>query len=234
MNPPSRIISLIAGAAGGLLCGWVILGGHSGSPSAAPGTASAAPPDVPRPDRSASAQLHPTVSPPSSSAEPHAESADNGDEVQQLRARVAQLEKKLALESKVPTFKVGSPVKPPEHIDARFEAERIRLALNAAIKEAGLEGEVNAIDCDEYPCLAVGEMKGSSFGPDESDKVAEALAKAGYAGDSQRFIGNTVEEKGQPPRNLFGVALFPKTDGDDLQLISKRLHTRFNEGQGLE
>jgi hypothetical protein len=239
MSPRGRIIFLIAGAAGGLLCGWLIFGQgqHSGSPSAPPGTASAAPPDVPRPDRSTWAQRHPPLSPPSSGAEPHGEphpdAAAQADELQQPRARVAELEKKPAGESKVPTFKVGSPVKPPEHLDPRFEAERIRAALNAAIKEAGLEGEVTAIDCGEYPCLAIGEMKGSAFGPDEAGKVAKALAEAGYGGDAQRNLGATVDDNGER-RNLFGVALFPKTDGDDLQLISKRLHTRFNESQGLE
>jgi hypothetical protein len=244
MNAPGQIISLIAGAAGGLLCGWLIFGQpqgqHSASPSAVPGTASAAPPDAPtpKPDRGTWAQRHPAVSTPSSTSEPHggphAESAGRGDELQQLRERVVQLEKKLAAETKFTAMKEGSPIKPPEHLDARFESERIRLALNAAIKAAGLDGEVNAIDCGEYPCMAIGEMKGSAFGPDESTKVADALTKAGYAGDSKQGFGARIEENGQA-RNLFGVAIFPKpTDDDELQQLGKRLRYRFNESQGLE
>jgi hypothetical protein len=92
---------------------------------------------------------------------------------------------------------------------------------------------VNAVDCGEYPCLAIGEMKGTSFGPEDSAKVGDALSKAGYGDDSQQGMGETVEENGQP-RNLFGVAVFPKTEGDNMQQISRRLHTRFHESQGLQ
>jgi len=189
---------------------------------------------MPRTDGSAVHRRDATVPLPLPIVERLAASGAQADEVQQLRARVAQLEKKLAVETKFAAMKEGSPIKPPEHLDARFESERLRLALNAAIKAAGLDGEVNAIDCGEYPCMAIGELKGSPFGPDESTKVADALTKAGYAGDSKQGFGSRVEENGQA-RNLFGMAVFTKPDDDDeMQQISKRLRYRFNESQGLE
>jgi hypothetical protein len=136
VRPPGRAIFLISGALGGLLFGWLIFGEqapHPGPVGPTPGPTNASPPDVltPRPDRSTWAQRHP----PLPSTEHHAEAGDAGSEVQQLRARVAELERGWR-ESKLATFKVGSPVKPPEHLDSRFEGETIRMALNAAIKAA--------------------------------------------------------------------------------------------------
>jgi len=153
--------------------------------------------------------------------------------VDQLRQQLSQLEKKLAVEGALVQQKQGVPIKAPEHLDPRFDQESVRSAVNAGLKEAGFDGEVTAVDCSEYPCLAVGELKGSRFGPDESERLTKSSAMTGYSGDSKLSFGSSSDRNGQGTRNLFGIAMYPKSaDPAEQQQIDKRLRYRFDEMQG--
>jgi len=156
-------------------------------------------------------------------------------ELQRLRARVAELEGRLATGGTPGGEGDGSTLKRPVNLDARFDQERIRGALNAAFRESGLDGEVTAVDCTEYPCLLVGQIKGAEFGPEESDRVAKASALAAYGGDSQVGFGSSTTDKAGNRKNVFGVAVFPKaTDDAERQQVQRRLRHRFGEIQDVE
>jgi hypothetical protein len=240
-----RLAYLVTGLAAGLFAGWLLFGHPADSNDSRSAPAQPASP---------SASLgSPVISPPSSSGDaggiagriifrprytepprPEPEVGPPADEVAYLRERVSQLERKAAAEDVLLREKEGVPIKAPEHLDARFDQEKVRGAVNAGLKEVGLDGEVTAVDCSEYPCLAVGEIKGASFGREEAGRVGHSAALSAYTGDSRQSLGTSVEDNGHL-RNLFGVAVYPKAADDaEQQQIAKRLHYRFGEIQGLQ
>ena len=229
----------VAGLAVGLLVGWPLFRARNAPEVSVSSTTTETPSSAPAvsPPAAEQADAERIVFRSRPAAEPSSppkQMMEPAEEVQLLRQRVVELERKVAAEHALVQEKQGVPIMPPDHLDARFDQEKVRTAVNAALKEAGFDGEATAVDCSEYPCLVVGEIKGGAFGRDESSRLNEAAALGGYKDDSKQSFGTSVESNGQL-RNLFGVAIYPHAvDDDEQQRIAKRLRYRFGDIQGLQ
>ena len=58
-------------------------------------------------------------------------------------------------------FARGKPMAWPTMTPPRFEKKVLLRALNAALKETGLPGEITDVDCGEYPCVMAGTLQGA-------------------------------------------------------------------------
>ncbi|MBN2361220.1 MAG: hypothetical protein JXR83_17325 [Deltaproteobacteria bacterium] len=229
------------GMAVGLLLGWWIFG----RAAATDVDAAAAEPAA---DRAAASAARPAAGASAGSAAPglargravattpaagqnRSGASDSGAaaQVAQLRAQLRELEAQLESEQALQQEKQGTPATAPAELAARFDPEKVRTALNASLRELGLDGEVNAVDCGEYPCLLVGELKGKHFSREESERLGQSAALAGYQQDSRLSFG-TSRREGDRVVNQFGIAIYPKHDDKQAEdNIRKRLHYRFGE-----
>ncbi len=70
-----------------------------------------------------------------------------------LASRLSEVEQELR-------FAQGSPMKWPATSPPRLSRKAVVAALNKALGELGLSGEVTDVDCKEYPCVLAGSLKG--------------------------------------------------------------------------
>lgn len=166
--------------------------------------------------------------PPAAPSAPVADAASEEDreEMARLRARLAQLEEKVKLEEEQRREAIGEPVKRPEGLDARFEQEAVVAAVNSALRDIGLRGEVTAADCSEYPCLVVGETD-ESFSRERSQALRSSGPFQRYSDDQTLGFGASVGE-GDARKNVFGLAVYPRIHDKEQELqIRKRVDYRF-------
>ena len=97
----------------------------------------------------------------------------------------------------------GEPVPFPKDLPPRLTEKALLTAFTTALKDAGVEGDVSAIDCAEFPCIVWGEMKGDSA--TLSASLEKSKAFAAYADDnaSVRGWGNGTGT------DVFAVTLTP-------------------------
>lgn len=115
----------------------------------------------------------------------------------------------------------------PEGRTAAADQEQLMTTLQASLKARGLEGEISAIDCSEFPCIAHGGIQG--IHDDALNAVLkDAETKLGglpYAGVN-RFINN---DDPSTAKTTFSIALFPKDLPEaEQQNLNKRLRARKN------
>jgi hypothetical protein len=85
-------------------------------------------------------------------------------------------------------------------------------AFQEAFRRAGVAGEVQSIDCNEFPCIVYGAF--AAKGRADTEKQFRALQdqlRETYPGDRDRLTTSlwTRSEKGVPARNTFGMAVYP-------------------------
>jgi hypothetical protein len=157
--------------------------------------------------------------------------ADN----QALRDKLRADEAELQTAAHDRSDKEGVAMSFPKDLPPRFAQQQLLQAFTGALKEAGINGDVTHIDCDEYPCIVYGDTKmGSDVDATQiSNKLKNASAFAPYQDDEDnsswwRSLQN--DKNGGPPvdETHFGIALWPKGDAanDDSDAIGKRIGFR--------
>jgi hypothetical protein len=154
------------------------------------------------------------------------------------KLKVLEFEGKLAVAEK--QGREGVVQEWPESVEARFTPEGAEAHLQAAIAEAGM-GKLHQMLCDEFPCLAVVDMRDVPRGqlPEEhlaffSEREAELLRKQGvfklgsdqpfFDALDQRFGEDTVWAGSQG--RVVVVALAPPDLPEETEF---RLSHRLNE-----
>ncbi|HCF57543.1 MAG TPA: hypothetical protein DFS52_06065 [Myxococcales bacterium] len=152
-------------------------------------------------------------------------------EMERLRERLAQLEERVRAETRQRREAVGEPVTPPENLDRRFGQEAVVAAVNSALRDIGLRGEVTAADCAEYPCLVIGEAA-EPFDRDRSQALRASDAFRPYGEDRTLGFGISV---GEGRKHVFGLAVFARVHGEAEEArIRKRVDYRFWQLQADE
>lgn len=115
----------------------------------------------------------------------------------QLRAEVARLTKELAVERARRESVEGKPIPFPAEVPERHTEKGLMTSVRAALAEMKVSGDVTAIDCTEYPCIASVRVQGKL----DIDRFLKTPALAAYAGD-------------QPSYNVSGFA-----DGENVLVV---------------
>jgi len=153
-------------------------------------------------------------------------------ELERLRARVRELEWQATAEEEARVERDGRGVQAPPDLPERFGQEPLRRAMDEALREIGLKGQVTDVDCSEYPCLVSGELSEGEFGREESERLGGAAALAPYGEDQRASFGSTMEGRDGESRRVFAVAVWQRVEGPTEKAeILKRLHSRWAELQ---
>lgn len=146
------------------------------------------------------------------------------DENARLRALVDRRDEELALLDVERVEREGEPQPFPKDLPARFAEQALLSTLTTALKEAGVEGDITAIDCAEYPCMVWGEALIDTS--ELTRELGKSPAFAAYADDSKHVRGWGA---GEGKRELFAITLMPKDPARSDQekaLLDRRLQAR--------
>lgn len=163
-----------------------------------------------------------------------ADGAEAGDiqalvkENQRLRGVVSRQDEELALLDLERTHNQGTPRTFPEDLPPRFTGDPLRTALVDAFSQAGLKGDVEAVDCTEYPCIIWGRLAGNTRDMGTSLEGTDAFAP--YADDGILVSGFGT---GEGPET-FALTVLPKTDEATPQDESLRTRLRHRTREGFE
>lgn len=155
--------------------------------------------------------------------------------MERLRERLAQLEERVRAETRQRREAVGEPVTPPENLGRRFGQEAVVAAVNSALRDIGLRGEVTAADCAEYPCLVIGEAA-EPFDRDRDRSQALRASDAFRPNGEDRPLGFGISVgEGEGRKHVFGLAVFARAHGEAEEArIRKRVDYRFWQLQADE
>lgn len=146
------------------------------------------------------------------------------DENARLRALVDKRDEELALLDVERKDREGEPLPFPKDLPARFTEKELLSSLTTALKEAGIKGDITAIDCAEYPCMVWGEAHLDTS--ELTEQLAKSSAFAAYADDGKHVRG---WGSGEGNSELFAITLTPRdpnrSDEEKAQL-DKRTQAR--------
>ncbi len=108
----------------------------------------------------------------------------------QLRAEVARLTKELAVEKQRRESAEGKPIPFPADVPERHTEKGLMTSVRAALAELKLGGDVTAIDCTEYPCLASVRVQGAF----DLERFLKAPALTAYAGDQPAYSATSFPD----------------------------------------
>ncbi len=137
----------------------------------------------------------------------------------------------------------GTPIPPKATTAAmapRFGPSALTTSLQQAFQQTRVPGDVDGVDCSEFPCIAFGRIRGAE---DQMERLEKAESLAVYRHDiltvllwtsSDEPANTAARERGNDDaafeQSLFAVALYPTTDqallGDNLD---RRIRSRTSE-----
>jgi hypothetical protein len=146
----------------------------------------------------------------------HAGAIAAPNDVAELKAQIATLNKKL-IDAQEELESRSGPLIPPEHLPDRFSQKAIIEALTTALKETSSSAQLSSVDCTEYPCIAYFD----SLTVKDLDALKHSTAYGAYAHD--RFI--TFSRVG-PDGPYDGVVAMPSNDTNARNDVSARVRFR--------
>ncbi len=155
---------------------------------------------------------------------------------QRLQQQVAELSRQLEAESEMRAGQEGHAFAFPEGLPDAYRGDALRQLFTNKLQQSGLEGDIEAVDCSEFPCIVYG--KAMMEGDDRSslDKAFREMNNLiANEFDPERHHYNTsvwggIDEgpQGKKQKNIFGFAIYPKdsvADGD-MTAMKRRLRYR--------
>lgn len=149
------------------------------------------------------------------------------ERVQFLEGEVRRLQRLVDTQSATQAETEGTPIAFPEGHSKEADQQKLLAALQTALKAHGLDGDVAAVDCSEFPCIAHGGFKGID---DEAinavfDDAKAAVGGAPYA-SLNRFKGS---KDGESDKTTFSLSLYPENlPAAEQENLNKRLRARKN------
>lgn len=116
----------------------------------------------------------------------------------------------------------------PKDLPPRLTEKALLTAFTAALKDAGIDGDVSAIDCAEFPCIVWGEMKGDTAALSDALKTSKAFQP--YADDGKHVRGWGAG-KGNP--ELFAMTVTPDDPSmtkEQKEALERRIRFRAESG----
>jgi hypothetical protein len=149
------------------------------------------------------------------------------ERVQLLEAEVRRLQKQVEAQQQVARELEGQPIPFPEGRTPASDQAQLMSALQTALEAHGLDGDVAAIDCSEFPCIAHGAIQGID---DEALNAVFADAKAALGGAPYASLNRFVDDKDAAnSKTSFSLSLYPEGLPQDQQdNLNKRLRARKN------
>jgi hypothetical protein len=154
----------------------------------------------------------------------------------QLVARVRELEKANArLSGTVADNRAekeaveGTPIAFPEGHSKQADSDAFHKALVDALAKAGLAGDIEAMDCNEFPCIAHGTITGDISDDAMQTFVDDAKTRVGWGAPYVSL--SRFKDPADPTKNSasFALSLFPEgLPDDEQQNLNKRLRDRKN------
>lgn len=122
----------------------------------------------------------------------------------------------------------------------RFSTASLTGALQAAFSSTKVPGNVDGVDCAEYPCIVFGRIRGAE---DQMPKLEHAKSMAAYEDDILTVLlwSGTDEEAKEAAearheadegleQSLFAIALYPRADKEQLgDNLDRRIRSRTAE-----
>ncbi len=126
---------------------------------------------------------------------------------------------------------LGNPIELPGEPEERFTGQSVSTGIQSAMSQASVEGEVEATDCSEHPCIVFGRLEGDE---EDMEKIERAEALAPYESDvlSLLFWATSVDDPSAPTHEtgLFALAFY--TDADRQEFgdgMDRRIRARVME-----
>ncbi|MFH1810271.1 MAG: FecR domain-containing protein [Pseudomonadota bacterium] len=163
------------------------------------------------------------------------------EELAAVRGELAQVRQELVAEREMRLSVEGEARPFPDDLNPRYLEPELKRAFHEALARSGIQGEIQAIDCGEYPCVVYGEVHA---GPEDGafDRSLHSFTgalKQNYPEGSNALRVWAAQQKRDghdgaqdSTRNLFGIAVMPVDgkgpDAPD-QELARRLMYRNNQ-----
>ena len=150
------------------------------------------------------------------------------ERVIELQREVTRLRSLVREQQAAETETAGVVIPFPEGRAAQSDEQALHQALRKAFAAHGLDGEVSALDCSEFPCIAHGKIKGDvdhdALEPVFKD-TRQAIGGAPYVSHS-KFVDDKDPTK---TFSSFSLALYPEgLPAPEQDNMNKRLRHRKN------
>ncbi|MEO0604563.1 MAG: hypothetical protein AAF211_24220 [Myxococcota bacterium] len=145
-------------------------------------------------------------------------------EVLALREETAALETAIDAERRATAEIEGEPLDWPD-VDARFEEAGVENAILSTMEELDL-GELAALDCSEYPCVAITTFSPTEGNPFETyEAFGDAIEARGY--DLWGTVGAVESEDGTTVWRI--NAYLPEDRAVESSVLLERLQFRYRD-----
>jgi hypothetical protein len=149
------------------------------------------------------------------------------ERTQFLEREVARLQKLVEVQQATTKETEGTAIAFPEGHNAEGDQAKLMDSLQAQMKSHGLKGDITAVDCSEFPCIAHGVIAGINDDALEGviGDTSKALAGSPYA-SFNRFVDDKDAAKN---KTTFSLSVFPKDLPEaEQENLNKRLRARKN------
>lgn len=175
--------------------------------------------------------------PPAADVVRAAAAAEQTAELERLRAQVDALETALEDEQDIRAEREGEAFGFPEELPEQFTEEALRAAFAETFDAIGIDGEVESLDCSEFPCIVYGDAitDGETTMQAHFDALNASLRER-YGGPEETGVHASVwsgekidDATGEKVReNRFAFAVYPQdlVPDDQKTAMQKRLNFR--------
>ncbi len=141
--------------------------------------------------------------------------AEAQQEIAALREELATAKLEGAVSRGQLTQQIGAPSPWPESPAEVVKPAVWEKNLSDALARHGA-GKVIAIDCEEYPCVAVlAPPPNAEDWKENFEEVFTDLSEGTFANDASVHAMATAHDDGETVHNLMGLAIYPATEGGD-------------------
>lgn len=136
-------------------------------------------------------------------------------EIEQLRDELEALRKDYTELREEQVELLGKPISPPpDGIEPRFSGPALTGSVGQAIGQSGVAGEVQHVDCSEYPCIVFGRLVGDE---EDMEEIERAAALSEYDADVLTLLfwattADSSEAAGPKETGLFALAFYTSDD----------------------
>lgn len=151
-------------------------------------------------------------------------------ELARLRTAVSDLERALAQEEVARAKEEGIAQPFPDDLPADYRETGMREAFAGILEQAGLDGEVFEVDCEEFPCIVYGQTRHAgqeAMNAEMASMQRQLGARFDRAThDVHSSVWGNFSPDSEAQENVFGMAVYPKDVGGDPENLKKRMRLR--------
>lgn len=157
-------------------------------------------------------------------------------ENERLRAELVAVRRDLAQREQMRRELEGEPIAFPENLPAKYREDALMDAFQQAVEASGIQGDIQAIDCSEFPCIVHGEIFAPMDDAAEMRHIFESFTAAlkkhyppGEVGFMNRWNSMKTQGEGTGERNhMFSITPLPGAymEGIDRRAMGERIRQR--------